>query len=362
MESAPVLALVLDGEGLILEANAWAQSLLGPELAGRPLAQYVVDFTHSLDLASVFLRPDRLHMFTLSLASGQPETYHFRFFPLAEGTLALGHLDPGEQARLGAAFLELNHELSNLTRQLHQANAELQDLNRLKNQFLGMAAHDLRHPLGQLLTYNGFLLDEAGPGLSAEHQGFLRICASAAGSMKHMIDAFLDVAVIESGHMQLDVAPWRLADFLAPVLALARLQAEKKGIELRLILPEGEALCWMDAPKLQQTLVNLLQNAIEHSRPGQVVQLSATQEPGAFLLSVRDEGPGLSLEEQARLFAPFARAGTRKTAGERSTGLGLAIARMMVDAHGGRLWVESLPGQGARFQLSIPHQEHGLRT
>jgi two-component system, sensor histidine kinase and response regulator len=109
-----------------------------------------------------------------------------------------------------------------------------------------------------------------------------------------------------------------------------------------------------DAAKLQQVLVNLLSNAIEYSKAGQRVWLVARREDAEMVFSVRDEGPGIAPEDQKRLFAPFMRAGTRKTAGERSVGLGLAIARQVIEAHGGRIWVESKPDHGSTFFVSLP--------
>jgi len=116
----------------------------------------------------------------------------------------------------------------------------------------------------------------------------------------------------------------------------------------------------VDAAKFQQVWLNLLGNAIEHSQPGQRVWLSSHWEDRSLHFAVRDEGPGLKPEAQSRLFQPFVQAGTRKTAGERSVGLGLLITRKIVEAHGGRLWVESIPGEGAtfRFALPVPPQPH----
>ena len=123
---------------------------------------------------------------------------------------------------------------------------------------------------------------------------------------------------------------------------------------LTLLKARDYQLLPVDAPKLQQVLLNLAGNAIEHSVPGARVWLSSRWETDQLIFAVRDEGPGLGQAEQARLFTPFGRGEARKTAGERSTGLRLAIARLVVEAHGGRIWVESQPGKGATFLFSLP--------
>lgn len=352
--SAPVVLLYLDAQQRILTANAYAHRILGADLPGRRFSDLVVDFTPMPDPSAADGTDPGGHLLTLQTPSGLPESYRFRYLAQPDGWLAVGSIDLEEQLRLRTEVLALNHELNDLTRRLHLANAELRELNRLKDRFLGMAAHDLRRPVGMIMTYSEFVIDEAGPELSDEHRRFLHICRVAASEMKGLIDNFLDVSIIESGALQLDLAPTSVADILAGTEPLARLLTHRKDIQLILDIEAAERRLRVDASKVQQVLLNLLGNAVEHSFPGQRVWLSARWERRALVLAVRDEGPGIAAEDQARLFTAFARAGTRKTAGERSTGLGLSIARLVVEAHGGRIAVDSTPGQGATFRVVLP--------
>lgn len=350
-DTAPVLALRLDTQRRVRTANAYARRLLGGNLAGRPFDELRVNFTAPPEWEAPETRAQRV---SLNTAGGVPESFQFRFFALADGWLALGSLDVEEQQRLQSEVLNLNRELNDLTRQLHQANAELRELNALKNQFLGMAAHDLRKPVGVVMTYTEFVLDEAGDQLSEEHRQFLQTCLKAATGMKRLIDDFLDVAVIESGKLRLELASVPAAEILEGAMEVGRLIAARKKVELLAeLVPEGSPVR-VDASKLQQVLLNLIGNAVEHSQPGKRVWVSAQRAAEALRFAVRDEGPGLAPEDQARLFQPFSRAGTRKTAGERSIGLGLQIARKIVEAHQGRIWVESIPGCGATFHVALP--------
>jgi signal transduction histidine kinase len=357
-ETAPILALRLDANFVVTEANTQARHMLCADAVGRPFMEQIVDFTRPVDLPALIRQTGVVHRLTVNTASNMPESVDFRFFPLPDGALALGSFDFQEQQKLRGEVLGLNGELNNLTRQLHQTNAELRDLNQLKNQFLGMAAHDLRAPVGLIISYSEFVLDEAGDTLSGEHREFLQICRDAAEGMQRLIESFLDVSVIESGQLRLQLAPARVTDILAGVAPIARLAAGRKKIILELEPATEERTLNADAPKLQQVLVNLTNNAVQHSQPGQRVWVSVRSEPPQVVFAVRDEGPGLSAEDQARLFQAFGRAGTKKTAGERSTGLGLAIARKVVEAHGGRIWIESIPGQGAKFLFALPFPEH----
>ena len=353
-ETAAVLALSMDAQHRVTTVNAHARRVLGEGVTGRSLRELVVDFTPLPDLAGPEVTRRSGHWLTLNTAARVPESYCFRFFSQADGWLALGSLDVDEQVRLRTEVLGLNRELNDLTRQLHQANAELRELNQLKNRFLGMAAHDLRKPIGLTMTYSELVLDEAGDRLCDEHRGFLRTCLMAATGMKRLIDNFLDVSIIECGALRLDLAPASVAEILAGMEPIARLQAEKKKVALLVDTDDAARRLPVDASKVQQVLLNLVGNAVEHAMPGQRVWLSSHWVDQALVFSVRDEGTGITPEDQARLFAPFTRAGTQKTAGERSVGLGLAIARLVVEAHGGRIWAESAPGQGATFRVTLP--------
>jgi signal transduction histidine kinase len=350
METAPVLALRLDAQQRVVTANTHAQRILGSDVVGRTLAELVVDFTNMPEASC-----EGVQLLSLNTAARVPESYYFRRFALPDGALALGSLDSPEQERLRAELLGLNRELNDLTRQLHLANAELREMNQLKNQFLGMAAHDLRKPVGVIMTYVEFVLDEAKQ-LSSEQREFLRTCLATASGMKRLIDNFLDVSIIESRNLRLDLAPATVREILAGVEPIARLMAGKKKITLLVNSPGDAQRLTADAVKLQQVLLNLIGNAVEHSVPGQRVWVSSHWDDQILVIAVCDEGPGIAPEDQGRLFKAFERAGTRKTAGERSVGLGLAIARLIVEAHGGRIWVESTPGLGSTFSVALPVQ------
>ncbi len=354
METAPVLALTLDAQLHVVAVNEMARRVLPEGAEGSLLAELVVDFNNSMDFTWLTAQRGSSHRLTIKTASGLPETYHFRFFPLAGGTLALGGMDFQEQALLHSEVLGLNRELNNLARSLHQANAELLELDQLKNQFLGMAAHDLRNPLGIIMIYDGFVLDGVGDTLSAEHRCYLEKIQTAARRMQQIIDDFLDVSMIESGNLRLELVPASVVEIVGDILPICQLAAEKKKVALLVDAINDRRRLPVDAPKLQQVLLNLVRNAVEYSLAGQRVWLSSQWDDRSLVFVVRDEGPGIAQEEQDRLFAAFGRANARKTAKERSVGLGLCIAHKIVKAHGGRLWVESTPGAGASFFAALP--------
>ncbi len=248
----------------------------------------------------------------------------------------------------------LNNELVAMQRELAQKNAELARLNELKNQFLGMAAHDLRNPLSVIIMYSQFLLDG---DLSAEQRDFLLKINQMSEFMVNLVNDLLDVSAIESGRLTLDLWPTDLAALVSDNVARNRLLAARKQIEIALESALESAAAprlLLDAAKIEQVLDNLIGNAVKFSPPGSRVRVTLEQADNEARIAVQDQGPGIPPEEQARLFQPFGRGRSKGTGSEKSTGLGLMIVKRIVTAHGGRIWLESEPGAGATFFVALP--------
>jgi len=171
--------------------------------------------------------------------------------------------------------------------------------------------------------------------------------------MARLVDDLLDVAAIESGRLQLVYQPTDLVALVQTNLTRNRLIAARKNTTLELTAaPTPMAL--LDAAKIEQVLNNLVTNAIKFSPPGSRVQITVLSSGEELVLSVKDEGPGIPPKEMESLFKPFQRTSVKSTAGEKSTGLGLVIAKRIVEEHGGRIWVESQAGAGSTFHVSLP--------
>jgi PAS domain S-box-containing protein len=239
--------------------------------------------------------------------------------------------------------------------EIAQKNAELAKLNELKNQLLGMAAHDLRNPLTVVNTASSFLLDDASRLLSEEKKhDFMRRINANGEFMLRLIDNLLDVAKIESGRLDLELATGDLCGLIEENLTMNRMLAEKKSIRLDFAPERGVPLFRFDRGKVEQVLNNLISNALKFSAPDTVVTVQASRVNGTVVVSVRDHGQGIPAEELDKLFKPFSKTSVRGTAGEKSTGLGLAICRKIVEGHHGRIWAESEPGKGSTFSFVLP--------
>jgi two-component system, OmpR family, sensor kinase len=248
----------------------------------------------------------------------------------------------------------LNNELVAMQRELAKKNAELTRLNELKNQFLGMAAHDLRNPLQGILSCAEFLIDETAGKLDPSQAGFLSLIRDQSKYMSNLVNDLLDVTAIESGKLQLELQPVDLVLLAQTNLARNRLIAARKNITLDFQAdPIPPAL--LDASKIEQVFDNLLTNAIKFSPTGAHVQMAISLSGEKILLRVHNPGTGISPEQISHLFQPFQR-GRKGTAGEKSIGLGLTIVKRIVEGHGGKIWLESQPGIGTTFFVSLPSQ------
>ena len=232
---------------------------------------------------------------------------------------------------------------------------QLLRLNAEKNRFLGMAAHDLRNPLTAIYGLLQLLRDE--PELPPkQHREFVSLMIEACEGMVPMIEDLLDLSAIEAGTLRLKITAVLLKPYLAKVVALNASLAHGKGTEVRLEYtdPLPDTVHW-DPQRVTQVLGNLISNGVKYSPPGSLVRVQVASTPDRGVqVRVTDQGPGIAPEEQDRLFKPYSRASARPTGGEKSTGLGLAIARRVVIAHGGTIGLESEIGAGSTFWVVLP--------
>ncbi|MDD3472309.1 MAG: HAMP domain-containing sensor histidine kinase [Syntrophaceae bacterium] len=249
---------------------------------------------------------------------------------------------------------KLNNELANLQRELSKKNTELEKLNEEKNRFLGMAAHDLRNPLHAIQMYSEFLLEEASAQLSPEHREFVEIIYSSSQFMLRLVNDLLDVAKIESGKLVLERDSKDLVLLVESNVRVNNLLASRKNVSVKFISEGAIPELPVDSEKIKQVLNNLISNAVKFSKRGSEVGVKIWSTGVEVIVSVSDEGQGIPEHELGKLFQPFQRISVKSADGEDSTGLGLAIVKKIVTSHNGRVWVESEPGKGSTFFISLP--------
>ena len=356
-DRAPVLFFLLSNGGKIVETNQYAQTITGRHLIGENIQDLMVDFNDTFHLPALINDPSKEHLLNISTASGLPQSFYFSFKKVIDQILMYGRLDAEELENMRKELVSLNQELNNLMRELQKTNAQLKILNEEKNRFLGMAAHDLRKPIGLIISYSEFLIEEAKNLLDADQIGSLNTINTSSTFMKRLVDDFLDVSAIEAGKFELDLQPASIQEVLANSLQLNKFQADKKGIDLRVNSDESLPRIILDASKIEQAITNLVSNAIEHTNRDSLVVITLSCDQQFMIFSVKDEGPGLAPEEMDKLFKPFEKTSAKKTAGEKSTGLGMLITRKVIEAHGGKIWIDSGVGEGTTVYFKIPIQK-----
>ena len=251
-----------------------------------------------------------------------------------------------------AAQVQSKYEqLGQLHAQLQAGHARLKEISAQKSQLLGTAAHDLRNPLSVIHQY-ARLMRDGDPALpEGERRRLLDVVGSTSGYLLELVDDLLDGARLEAGRPALDPRTHDLRALVEAALDLSRIVAGRREVTIEVDLPDAAAPVHVDAAKIRQVLDNLLGNAVEHSPPRTVIQVRLVPAAHGYDLSVRDQGPGIPVADLERLFEPFERG---RGASGRGVGLGLAIVRRLVDAHGGRLAVTTQPGAGSTFTVWIP--------
>ncbi len=247
-------------------------------------------------------------------------------------------------------------DLARYHTELVEAHAELQNLEQLRDGLVHMIAHDMRTPLTSIMGSLQTALDAEDDDEVAREM--IHNSMHAAERLETMTANLLDINRMEAGQLPLEVEPVGLADALAGAAAGMRHLAQEKGIHLAVTSDSEDVVATADADILARVLDNLLQNALRHTPPGGRVTLEVreTQVAGETmaLISVRDTGEGIPEDMRELTFDRFFHAARERHGHLASIGLGLAFCRLAVEAHGGRIWVESQAGEGTAFYLTIP--------
>lgn len=240
--------------------------------------------------------------------------------------------------------------------ELAARNERLEQLDAEKNALLGMAAHDLRSPLGVVYGYASLLAEDPDAYSPEETHEMMQIIARSSAFMRGLIDDLLDLTSIEAGTLRLRLVPTDPVELARKNVALNQMLGASKHIEIHLEAEPGLPLVEVDDARFDQVLGNLLSNAVKYSPAGTRVLVRVRASGGFVCFEVVDEGRGIAPEFLDTIFTPFAKEGATGTAGEKSTGLGLAIVKRIVAAHGGRIGVKSALGGGSTFSVWLPVQ------
>lgn len=243
-------------------------------------------------------------------------------------------------------YQDLYQHNVNLNKLVEERTAEIRKL-------LGIAAHDLRNPLSAIRGFAELLNDGMCGKLNEEQKDLISTIYGTTDSLLHMVNDLLDVSVIESGEMNLEMALADLGALINEVVRLDRMTAERKGITINLSIDPLPDDLVFDHRKMRQVIDNLVSNAIKFSPRDTDIRVTARCVKDDVSITVKDQGPGIPENERGKLFETFGKTSVRPTGGETSTGLGLAICRRIVLGHGGRIEVDCPDGGGSEFRVVL---------
>lgn len=248
---------------------------------------------------------------------------------------------------------DLERRVEERTKELREANIELERANRLKSEFLATMSHELRTPLNTIIGFSDVLLSDLVPGIPENTKEYLKDILESGEHLLSLINDVLDLAKIEAGKDELHLEEVRVPDFIRGVLVLFRERAANHKITVE-INTHGVGEWFLDTRKFKQILFNLLSNAFKFTPDGGKVGIKAQVENNTLAVTVWDTGIGIHPEDMPRLFRPFGQLDSSLARRYPGTGLGLTMVKRLVEQHGGTVHVESEPGKGASFTVYFP--------
>jgi signal transduction histidine kinase len=264
-------------------------------------------------------------------------------------------LDEASQVVVYSHRLEQkSRELEAATAELRQANERLTELDRLKDDFVSTITHELRTPLTSIRAFTQILLEN--PQAELEQRGkFLGIITKETERLTRLINQVLDLSKIESGKAEWHESAVDMREVVADTVTGMSQVFEERNIKVNTSVPDRLMPVKADVDRMIQVMLNLLSNAAKFCEAGRgQIEIAVSEQGGALRIDVRDNGPGIDPADQKVIFDKFRQVGDTLTNKPHGSGLGLHISRQIVEHFGGRMWVESAPGQGACFSFTLP--------
>jgi signal transduction histidine kinase len=265
------------------------------------------------------------------------------------------HVEVPNRDELGALAVNLNR----MNDELRRLYEELETVSRHKSEFLANMSHELRTPLNAIIGFSELLQQQLVGELNERQLGYVEDVLEAGRHLLLLINDILDLSKVEAGRMELDISNFLLRPTLERALVMHAERANQEGVALGLRLDPDEIAIRADERRLRQVVFNLLSNAVKFTPAGGRIDVEARLSDGIVEVAVADNGFGIALEDQELIFEEFRQARSDGGRPNEGTGLGLPLARKFIELQGGRLWVESVLGEGSTFRFTLPVEPSG---
>jgi PAS domain S-box-containing protein len=335
VESSPDGVVSVNGEGRIIDCNEGICQLLGytkEEIKGKRFREL--------------------------LAKPVPEDLRFYYSQLTEKRqlemeFELAHRN-GQPVPVWAKMIALYDEDGDFSRSVVYLRdiAERRKLDQLKDEFIGLVSHELRSPLTVIIGAVNTALSEGARLSPEETRQLLQDAAWESESLSHLLGNLLELSRAQADRLFLHPEPVSIKSVVQE--AVSKIEQQFPTHRFLIGLPRQLPLLKADQLRVERILYNLLENAAKYSPQGSEIRVFVKREKDRLIIGVADQGAGISLQDQAKLFEPFHRLEESRIRGVKGAGLGLLVCRRLVEAHGGRIWVESEPGRGSTFSFTLP--------
>jgi signal transduction histidine kinase len=287
----------------------------------------------------------------LLIANGADRSARGSRFERADGSILDYAAVPLPDGAMLFTYIDVTDSVA-IHRALRERNEALLEADRLKSEFITNVSYELRTPLNTIIGFTEILTNQYFGTLNNRQSEYTRGVLEASQQLLALIDDILDLASIESGQLELDVSSTNVRAMLDSVVTLSRERTRKRDLALELNCPDDIGSFIADERRFKQAIFNLISNSVKHTPSGGCITLSAVRAGDVVEITVADTGIGIAVEDQQRVFETFERGGSGESHG--GVGLGLALAKSFVDLHGGRLSLESVPGQGTTVRMFLP--------
>lgn len=264
---------------------------------------------------------------------------------LRDATSLLGNGDFDHRIEISS-----RDEIGDLTSAFNIMSKKLKEIDQMKADFISYASHELRTPLSSLKEAVALMMDRVAGDITEKQNELLRIIDEDCNRLLKLINDLLDLSKLESGLMPLNIQETSIEEVIEKTLYEMRHLAHAKGVSIEVSHMGDIPAIWMDGFRIQQVLTNLLSNAIKFTDRGGKISIISCKEERDIVIKVSDTGEGIPEKDLGRVFDKFHQLGDKKS----GTGLGLPIAKYIIEAHGGRIWAESELGKGSTFSFTLP--------